>query len=110
MDRYLTDRLPAIREACLLHKVKVLYVFGSVVDGRFRPGESDVDMWVELKRMEKRKQAGSLLQLWLKLQEILDCEVDLLPKNAIRGEVFKKYLDMYQVKVFDANEKSGIRQ
>jgi predicted nucleotidyltransferase len=104
MDSYLTERLPAIREVCLMHKVKALYVFGSVVDGRFRPGESDVDMWVELKRMGKAEQAKSLLQLWLKFQEILNCEVDLLPKNGIRGKVFKKYLEMYQMKVFDVNE------
>lgn len=108
MHTYLTDRLPAIREACLLHRVKTLYVFGSVVDGRFRPGESDIDMWVALQPMRKADQARTLLQLWLSFQQILACEVDLLPKSAIRGLHFKRYLQLYQVKIFDAAEKHSL--
>jgi predicted nucleotidyltransferase len=102
MHIYLTARLPAIREACLQHQVKTLYVFGSVIDGRFRPGESDIDMWVELKRMNKTNQARTLLKLWLSFQQILSCEVDLLPKSCIRGAPFKRYLTQYQVKIFDS--------
>lgn len=102
MHTYLSNRLPAIREACLRHRVKTLYVFGSVIDGRFRPGESDIDMWIELKRMSKAKQARTLMQVWLSFQQILSCEVDLLPKNCIRGVHFKRYLELYQVKIFDS--------
>ncbi|KAA2243173.1 nucleotidyltransferase domain-containing protein [Chitinophaga agrisoli] len=102
MHPYLSDRLPAIREACLQHRVKTLYVFGSVIDGRFRPGESDIDMWIQLKRMGKVEQARTLMQVWLLLQQILSCEVDLLPKNSIRGVHFKRYLELYQVKIFDS--------
>lgn len=104
MHAYLSSRLPAIREACLQHQVKTLYVFGSVIDGRFRPGESDIDMWIELKRMNKTDQARTLLKLWLLFQQILSCEVDLLAKNCIRGAPFKRYLKQYQVKIFDCEE------
>lgn len=102
MHTYLSDKLPAIREACLHHRVKTLYVFGSVIDGRFRPGESDIDMWIELKRMSKTEQARTLMQVWLSFQQILSCEVDLLPKSCIRGAPFKRYLKLYQVKIFDS--------
>ena len=104
MHTYFSDRLPAIREACLQHQVKELYVFGSVIDGRFRPGESDVDMWVELKHMTKIEQARTLMRIWLSFQQILSCEVDLITKSCIRGVNFKRYLQHYQVKVFDSGE------
>lgn len=102
MHDYLSGRLPAIREACLLHRVKTLYVFGSVIDGRFKPGESDIDMWIELKRMNKTEQARTLMKIWLLFQQILSCEVDLITKSCIRGAPFKRYLKHYQVKIFDS--------
>lgn len=104
MHTYLSARLPALREVCLQHQVKKLYVFGSVIDGRFRPGDSDVDMWVELKRMTKAEQARTLMQIWLSFQQILSCEVDLITRSCIRDVNFKRYLQLYQVKIFDSEE------
>jgi uncharacterized protein len=47
MVAVIEDRLEAISELCRRFGVVRLYVFGSVVSGDFRPGESDVDLLVD---------------------------------------------------------------
>ncbi len=101
---YFTSRLPAVILVCQKHKVHRLYAFGSIVDGRFRPGESDIDLLVELRPRSAEEENHTLIKLWFDLQEALDCEVDLLTRRSVRGKYFKKYLELYKELVFDAGD------
>ena len=99
---YLNDRLPEVSGLCLKYRVKRLYAFGSVVDGRFVEGKSDIDLLVELKRMPKDEKYKMLVQLWFDLQNVLSCKVDLITGDSIKGKYFKKYIEMYKELVFEA--------
>lgn len=105
---WLGERLPQVTEICRKYKVRRLYAFGSVVDGRFRPGESDIDMLVELRRRPEEEKNKTLVALWFDLQGLLECEVDLLTSKGVRGKYFKKYLELYKILIFDDEQEVGI--
>lgn len=102
IHKYLQIRLPLVSIACQHYKVKKLYAFGSIVDGRFIEGTSDIDLLVELEEKDEFIRANNLLNLWLDLQLVLNCQVDLISKECIRGKYFKKYLMLYKVLIFDS--------
>ena len=97
---YFSSRLQDITELCEKHKVKKLYAFGSIVDGRFVEGKSDIDLLVELRPRSDEEKARTLLKIWLDFQRTLNCEVDLITPNCIRGKYFKKYLSLYKELIF----------
>lgn len=103
IHEHLTNRLPEISELCLLHKVSKLYAFGSVVDGRFKIGKSDIDLLIEFDEtnLTKIEISKSLLLLWIEFQKLLQSNVDLISTSKLKGKYFKKYLDMYKIKIFD---------
>ena len=103
---HLTDCLSRITELCQEQKVLRLYAFGSVVDGRFKQGKSDVDLLIEFKTEEltKAEISKSLFVLWIEFQEMLQCKVDIISNAKLKGKYFKKYLELYKVKIFDAEE------
>ncbi|RAJ82020.1 putative nucleotidyltransferase [Chitinophaga dinghuensis] len=100
MHAQLKDKLPAVRAFCESHAIGELYAFGSVIDGRFRPGESDIDLWMDLLPLTGVEEPRRLLHIWIGLQEILNCEIDLILKKEIRGATFIKYLGLYQVRIY----------
>ncbi len=98
---YLENKLPIITTICQKYKVKKLYAFGSIVDGRFVEGKSDIDLLVELRPRSAEEKARTLLKLWIDFQNALNCEVDLITPNCVRGKYFKKYLEFYKELIFD---------
>ncbi len=112
IDPFLKTKLSEIREACNTNNVVRLYVFGSVVDGRFKEGKSDIDMLVEFdsNQHSKKENSRNLLKLWMELQAILGAKVDLITTENIQGAYFKKYLDLYKEKIFERNTEVDHRQ
>jgi predicted nucleotidyltransferase len=48
MRSEIAAHLPALRELCVKHRIRELYIFGSAVDDNsFDPARSDVDLLVE---------------------------------------------------------------
>lgn len=110
MHEHLRCRLPQLTEICQQHGVKQLYAFGSVVDGRFRAGQSDVDLLVELLPCSKEEKAQRLVRLWFAFQAVLACEVDLITPDCVRGKYFKKYLSLYKERIYCSAEAGGKEQ
>lgn len=106
IDSHLQSHLPEIKAKCLFHDVSKLYAFGSVVDGRFNYGTSDIDFLIEFENESFTKQEISrkILLLWIDFQEILNSKVDIILNKNIKGRYFKKYLELYKVLIFDKNE------
>lgn len=72
------DNLDRIAKLCEQHHVARLEVFGSAADGRFRPGESDVDFIVEFEDIDPVLRGEAYLELLFELDELLGVEVDLV--------------------------------
>ena len=109
IDNFLKSKLEQIREVCKVYNVVSLFAFGSIVDGRFRKGESDIDLMVEFdsKKFSKKDNSKHLLKLWIELQRILDAKVDLITNENIKGEYFKKYLELYKENIYKKNTEAN---
>ncbi len=97
------DNLNRIRELCEQHHVQRLDVFGSAADGRFREGESDVDLLVEFEPVHWEVRADSYFELLSALQGLLDCEVDLVtkPPPERRNPYFWRSVERHREVIYD---------
>lgn len=85
MTDVLEEKREAIAEACRRHGVARLEAFGSVVRHDFRPGESDVDLLVELGPMEGYARVDAYFGLLEDLRAILGQQVDLVMASAVKN-------------------------
>ena len=77
---------------CESHKVKYLYVFGSVLTNKFSD-KSDVDLIVDFKDVELLEYADNYFDFKFSLEAILNRQVDLLEDKAIKNPYFKQSID-----------------
>jgi len=81
----LESRRAQIAAACVRHGVMRLDAFGSAVCGHFRPGDSDVDLLVELGPMDTHARIDAYFGLLDELRDILGTGVDLVMVDAVKN-------------------------
>ncbi len=95
----LSDKAPAIEQACRALDVRTLDLFGSVVHGADRP-DSDVDALVSFHG------AHDLFNRYMGLREqlgvIFGRRVDLVMSDAIRNDIFRAHVMAEKVRVYAA--------
>lgn len=91
--------IEAIRHLCAKHKVRRLFVFGSVLTDAFN-AESDVDMLVEFEGVELYEYADNYFNLKASLEALFNREVDLLELQAIKNPYFKETIDLSKELVY----------
>ena len=77
-------RTPQIRNLCRRHHVKRLDVFGSAVNGDFRPDETDIDFLVEFDDSVEGQRFETRFQLNEELEALFGRSVDLVDDSAIQ--------------------------
>lgn len=82
----------AIQKLCVRHKVKRLYVFGSVLTDHFR-NDSDVDLIVDFEPLDLNQYADNYFDFKFALEDTLHRPVDLLEEKTIRNPYFRKALE-----------------
>ena len=82
----------AILKLCKTHKVKSLYVFGSVLTNEFTH-ESDVDLIVDFEQLDVLDYGDNYYELKFSLEKIFKRSVDLLEEKAIKNPFFRKSLN-----------------
>lgn len=82
----------AIRKLCDTHKVKALYVFGSVLTNDFNK-ESDIDLVVDFDPIPVAEYADNYFDLKFSLQDIFKRPIDLLEEKAIKNPYFKQAIN-----------------
>ena len=90
MDK-LKSYLSEITALCKSHKVKNLYVFGSVLKDNFN-SKSDIDFIVDFENIKIEDYADNYFDFKFALQEILNRPIDLLEEKAITNPYFRKSL------------------
>ena len=85
---------------CKRHKVKELYIFGSILTPKFNDS-SDVDFLVQFDNIDILEYADNYFDFKEKLEKLLDREIDLLENQAIRNPIFRKVLDRDKKLVYD---------
>jgi uncharacterized protein len=84
--------IETIKKLCEKHKVKELYLFGSILTERF--GESsDVDVLIQFGEVELKEYFDNYMDFKEELEKILNRSVDLVENQAIRNPIFRKIVD-----------------
>ena len=81
-----------IRELCSKHKVRNLFVFGSVLTERFH-NKSDIDLIVDFQGVGLSEYADNYFDLKESLESLFNHDVDLLEVQAIRNPYLRQSID-----------------
>jgi len=95
LDNYITS----IIELCKIHKVKTLYVFGSILTEKFHK-ESDVDFIVDFENLSVEDYVDNYFDLKFSLEDVLKRPVDLLEEKAIKNPYFKQNVNQQKRLVY----------
>lgn len=95
LDKYLNE----ISTICSTHKVKHLYVFGSVLGDSFTQ-KSDIDFLVDFQNIDLDIYADNYFDLKFKLQHLLNRNIDLLEAQAIKNPYFKSEIDRTKTLIY----------
>ena len=89
LDQLLRQKREEILNICARHGAHNVRVFGSVARGE--AGEqSDIDLIVEF---EPGRSLLDHAALWLELQELLGCEVDVVSARGIKPDIRQRVLE-----------------
>jgi predicted nucleotidyltransferase len=88
IDQHTAD----IQRLCTKHKVKRLFVFGSVLTDNFT-AISDVDFIVDFEPLHLSQYADNYFDFKFALEEALKRPVDLLEEKAIRNPYFQQAVE-----------------
>ena len=93
--------IDTIKKLCQQHKVKKLFVFGSVLSGSFGR-ESDIDFIVDFNAMDVNIYADNYFDLKFSLEDILLRQVDMVEEKTIKNPYFKKAVDQQKQLIYEA--------
>ncbi len=93
MTEILKSSLDAVAQACIRHGATRLDVFGSALRDDFKPGQSDVDLLVELGPMEPYARVDAYFGLLEDLREILGERVDLVVAGAVKNRYIARDIE-----------------
>ena len=89
-----------ISRLCDNHKVKELFLFGSVLSDSFNTN-SDIDMLVQFSNVDLLDYFDNYMDLKEKFEQLLDRPVDLVEDHAIKNPVFRKIVDRDKFLIYE---------
>ena len=87
-------------ELCDNHKVKELYLFGSVLTDRF-DDSSDIDMLIQFNQVDLLDYFDNYMDLKEKLEELFNRPIDLVENQAIKNPIFRQIVDRDKKLVYE---------
>ncbi len=88
----LSQYINQIKNLCEKHKVKYLYVFGSLLTDNFSE-KSDIDLIVDFEKVDINEYADNYYDLKFSLEDLLHRPIDLLEQKAIKNPYFLKKIE-----------------
>jgi uncharacterized protein len=92
--------IESLIDLCKQHKVKELYLFGSILTSKFNK-DSDIDMLVQFDNVDILEYADNYLDFKERLEKLLGREIDLIENQSIRNPIFRKIVDRDKKIVYD---------
>lgn len=102
MIRILEVNREAIASACRRHGVVRLDAFGSALRDDFRPGESDLDLLVELAPMEPYARVDAYFGLLDELRAVLGPKIDLVMVGAVKNPFIVDQIESTKQRLYAA--------
>jgi hypothetical protein len=90
--KIIDKNIEIIKDLCTKHKVKRLFVFGSVLTGRYKKN-SDIDLLVDFRDVDLYEYAENYFNLKKALENLLKRDVDLLEDKAIKNPYLRQSID-----------------
>jgi hypothetical protein len=94
------ENIDVINELCNRHKVRRLYLFGSILSDTFNQS-SDIDMLIEFEDIELLQYFDNYMDFKESLENLLQREIDLVENQAVRNPVFRKILDREKKLIYE---------
>lgn len=92
--------IDAIKGLCDKHKVKELYIFGSVLTNKFSDS-SDIDILIQFGKVELKDYFDNYMDFKEELERLLNRPVDLVENQAIRNPVFRIIVDREKKLIYE---------
>ena len=81
-----------LKKLCDKYNVSKLYVFGSVISGKFKK-DSDIDFLVTFDKIELSEYADNYFDFKFSLEDLFNRKIDLLEEKAIKNPFLKQSID-----------------
>ena len=102
MHLIIENNIGALKEICKTYNVRRLYIFGSASTGTFDEMQSDIDLIVELDKMDPIQKGKTLIELWDKFESLFNRKVDLLSSTNVRNPYLQKGIDSTRKLIYEA--------
>jgi len=89
-----------LNELCNKHKVKELYLFGSILTEKFNDS-SDVDLLIQFHQIELLDYFDNYMELKEELEQLFHRSVDLVENQAIRNPIFRKVIEREKQLIYE---------
>ncbi|MCX6256983.1 MAG: nucleotidyltransferase domain-containing protein [Bacteroidia bacterium] len=89
-----------LKELCDNHKVKELYLFGSILNDQFNDS-SDIDMLILFNQVNLLEYFDNYMDLKEKLELLFHRPVDLVENQAIKNPIFRKVIEREKKLVYE---------
>ena len=98
---YLDQYTATIRKLCENHKVRNLYVFGSVITERFAEN-SDIDFVVDFDTNDPLDYADKYFSFKFSLEDLLDRPIDLLEQRGLKNKFIIQSINNTKKLIYEA--------
>jgi uncharacterized protein len=102
MHPLIQDRIAALADPCIKHRLRRLALFGSATSPYFDPPRSDLDVLVEFQPMPPAQHANSYFGLMEDVQRLFGRPIDLIEPSSIRNPSLRQAIIASQVILYDA--------
>lgn len=89
-----------LEQLCKLHKVRELYIFGSILTDNFND-KSDIDFLVQFESIDLLEYFDNYMDFKEKLENLFGRTIDLLENQAIHNPVFRRVVDRDKKLVYE---------
>lgn len=97
------ENTEAINLLCKSHKVKNLFVFGSVMTTTFND-QSDLDFLIDFDKSTIEDFTSNYFEFKFALEELFNREVDLIEREAIRNPYFKEEVEETKLLIYGSQD------
>lgn len=101
--KLIDDKREKLFQLCDRHKVKELYLFGSILTERFLDS-SDIDVLVQFSDIELEKYLDNYIDFKEQLELLFEREIDLVENQAIRNPIFRRVVDREKKLVYERKD------
>jgi predicted nucleotidyltransferase len=101
--KLIDDNREKLFELCDRHKVKELYLFGSILTELFIDS-SDIDVLVQFSDIELEKYFDNYMDFKEQLELLFEREIDLIENQAIRNPIFRRVVDREKKLVYERKD------